>query len=167
MPPVKEIFSKYPNKFFLETGTCLGEGLEIAVSTDCFQCLISIELSLELFLKAKKKFNEYKNVAIFLGDSAELLQELLKSINAPVTFWLDAHFSGGTTGNEYITAHNNKMKDVVLCELEAIKNHTIKTHTILIDDANFFEHLPLKDILLEINPNYMINRDGNILIATL
>jgi hypothetical protein len=70
-------------------------------------------------------------------------------IDEPVTFWLDAHESSATS--------------TLLQELEVLKNHPIKTHSILIDDLRMwkrhkigFDTEILKEKLLEINPNYKI-----------
>jgi len=56
------------------------------------------------------------------GSSADLLWDIIKSIDEPITFWLDAHY----------------VETPILQELVAIKSHHIKTHTILIDDVRLF-----------------------------
>ena len=64
---------------------------------------------------------------MYLGDSKKILPELLKSIDEPVTIFLDAHFSGGTTalGEEEVP---------LLFELEILKNRKYDD-IIIIDDC--------------------------------
>ena len=166
-----DTFKKYPNKYFVETGTCLGDGVYQAIDAG-FQIIISIELSEELYNICVKKFRRYPNVILYNGDSTEVLWGIIKDITDPITFWLDAHYSGGASGNKIITAHNNKIETPVLEELEIIAKHPIKTHTILIDDARSFMHLPIIRHLYDINKHYNISFiDGaykkDIIVASL
>lgn len=62
-----------------------------------FKKIISIELGVDLFVKAKKGFKNDKNVVIIQGDSREMLPKILKDINKPAIFWLDGHYSAGIT----------------------------------------------------------------------
>lgn len=91
------------------------------------------------------------------GDSSKDLWALIKDIDAPMTFWLDAHiFPPRPDGGKNCP---------LIEELEQIKRHPIKTHTILIDDmhccgSQAFDYLTQDDFiakLLEINPNYHIS----------
>ncbi|HRI35351.1 MAG TPA: hypothetical protein PLD02_16495, partial [Saprospiraceae bacterium] len=60
------------------------------------------------------------------------------------------------------------IKCPVLLELEAIKQHSIKTHTILIDDCRFFgtegfDYITIDQViksLLEINPSYQFKYEN-------
>lgn len=80
---------------FIETGTYLGETAEW-MSRAGFD-VITIELSSELHRWAKERLRRYANLELILGDSAQLLPELLSRLNEPACFWLDAHYSGGKT----------------------------------------------------------------------
>jgi hypothetical protein len=52
---------------------------------------------------------------MYLGDSKKkILTDLLNYINEPVTIYLDAHYSGGTTAFGY--------EETPLFELELLKN---------------------------------------------
>jgi len=67
---------------------------------------------------------------------------MLKLVKEPTLFWLDGH-PDGVDGNP------------LWGELESIKLHPIKTHTILIDDIPiYFDPKQVESKLLEINPNY-------------
>lgn len=79
---------------FVETGTYLG--ITIAGKADHFREVHSIDLSEEFVKNARQKFSQL-NVTIHHGDSAEVLVELSNKLQEPVIFYLDAHYSGGTT----------------------------------------------------------------------
>lgn len=168
MPGSKELFQKYMNPVFIETGTYRGDGVQQAIDAG-FKKICSIELSFDLYKQCMKRFNNDK-VLLLLGDSAEVLPKLLKGINESVTFWLDGYYSGGETAM-------GKQNTPLLQELDVIKNHSIKTHTILIDDlrgwykdTHGFDTLDLMRKILEINPDYVFTLEdgfipGDILVA--
>ena len=132
--PIKlKIVCSYIKRFsvdqFIETGTYLGDTLNY-IAERGIKC-VSIELSEELHRNAVNRFNSYKNVTLFQGDSAERLPELLQEIYKPALFWLDGHYSSGVTASA-------KTHTPISTELEAILRHPIKQHVILIDDAHCF-----------------------------
>ena len=135
-PPhvVKEnIIHEYREKtgimLLIETGTFLGDMVE--AQKKCFVKIISIELSLELFNKAKRRFKRERNVEIIYGDSGEILPRVLSKINDPAIFWLDGHYSEGNTARGDTTCPVYK-------ELSAIFESKIPEYVILIDDARCF-----------------------------
>ena len=154
-----EIFKKYSNPIFIETGSYEGDGIQFALEAG-FKEIYSIEILPGYFGKCSKIFAGYNNIHLILGDSPIVLGGILNNINEPITFWLDAHLS--------------TLPGVVPCplmeELDAIKRHHIKTHTILIDDLrdwNFdnydFDVNVLKEKILLINENYkFLLEDGYI-----
>lgn len=147
-----------PNKYFIETGTFRGFGIGRALYSGLFEEFYSIELAPYYYEYCKNLYADFKNVKIFLGDSREVLPQILASIEKPATFWLDGHYSSEDTAKGLT---NNP----ILEELECIKNHFIKNHTIMIDDAklfgkaefDFIEIDDLKKKIWEINPNYKIS----------
>lgn len=82
----------------------------------------------------------------------ETFETIVNSINKPMTIFLSNHYFGIKQ-----TPVNN-----ILQELDTLKNHPIRSHTILIDDIHHagtpaFGNITLDEIkikLLEINPNY-------------
>ena len=80
----------------VETGTFLGATISAALPF--FQRIYSIEVKKELANNAKAKFKDNEKVTIIEGDSEQELGELIKSLDKPVVFWLDGHYSGGITG---------------------------------------------------------------------
>ena len=157
MPSNVNLFRKYNNNtIFIETGSCNGEGIRNAVFAG-FKDIYSIELADTFYQYCKSYFKYMDNVQLFKGDSVEELPKILSTLNTSVTFWLDAHYSGGETG--FIN-----MLTPLMIELDIIGAHPIKTHTIIIDDlrewkrdypAIGFGTEEIINKLLEINPNYM------------
>ena len=119
----------YRSLALIETGTYLGDMIE--AMTNYFELIVSIELSPQLYSKAVKKFNNIKKINLFLGDSGSLLPNVLNHITFGCVFWLDGHFSEGITAKSDINTP-------IIKELNAILNHDIKDHVILIDDARLF-----------------------------
>jgi len=122
---------KYSLKTFIGTGTFWGH--TVWTMRNKFKKIYSIELSPKLYEYNKRFFSNYKNVEILHGDSGKILPELLSKIDEPCLFWLDAHYSG--EGNSSVKGDS---ETPIIQELQAILNHKIKNHAILIDDAREF-----------------------------
>lgn len=80
---------------FIETGTYHGFGIYTVLRD--FKTIHTIELSEKWYKNAVNMFKDYKNVFCHHGDSAEVLAKILPDIDKPALFYLDAHYSGGTT----------------------------------------------------------------------
>ncbi|MEX0940420.1 MAG: hypothetical protein WDZ41_03600 [Candidatus Babeliales bacterium] len=150
-----EGFEAFPNKYFVETGTFSGDGIRFALRAG-FREIHSIEINEKFFSEAKKKFKQNSNVHIWHGDSGKILLNVIRNIQEPITFWLDGH-NGWPDPQQ-------KKNTPLLEELEQIKQHHIKTHTILIDDMHccnmlLFDFITKEQIIekiKEINPLYII-----------
>lgn len=163
--PINFDLGKYKNKYFIETGTYMGEGIHKALECDGFKYIYSIEIDTLRHLTCKELFSTYDNITMIKGDSGELLKLVLKHITEPCTFWLDAHFCNDEC--EY----GNKWSPIIE-ELNAIKEHHIKNHTIIVDDYRCMDNMhfdkernipigfpgkkKLLEILKSINPDYSI-----------
>jgi hypothetical protein len=147
-------FKPFPNTYFVETGTYEGGGVKQALKANCFKAIYSIEAHFPAFRNCKQYFAHNKNVHLFHGDSQNGLWNMIKHLNGTITFWLDAHI--------FPPVNDGRKNAPLLEELDQIKRHHIKTHTILIDDLSCcgslaFDYLTLDDLknkILEINPNY-------------
>lgn len=115
----------------VETGTYLGETL-MKVQYD-FKTIYSIELNTAFAEEAKQYFHHNKKVKILQGDSGLILQETLASVQEPVLFWLDAHYSAGITAKSDVFGNTPIKK-----ELEIIFNRWNKGSVVVIDDAACF-----------------------------
>ena len=118
-------------RVFVETGTLYGD--TVAYLRPWCAEVHSIELSRDLFERAKARFSNDKAIHIWHGDSSEVLPEILHSLTEPALFWLDGHYSGEGTAR-------GKEDTPILRELIHITKHPLKTsHYIVIDDARLFD----------------------------
>lgn len=158
---VKKYSEKFAIKIFIETGTYLGEMIDAV--KEKFEKVISIELDKKLFYKAKNKFSTNNHIEIINGDSAKVLFKILTKIEKPTLFWLDGHYSGGTTAK-------GNLNTPIYQELNAILSHKIKNHIILIDDARLFigkDDYPtlsqLQSLVLQKNPRLNFEYKNDII----
>jgi len=163
------------NKIYIESGTGDGESAELALLAG-FERIITIEAAPRMFELACKRFANEEKVLCVLGDSGTVLPDILRAIDLPVTFFLDAHWSIGEP-----ELPEGVRKCPLLDDLIAIRNHSIKTHTILIDDMRYFRELHVEawgdvrygdilTIVMQINPKYKISfehgfTENDILVA--
>lgn len=162
-------FSKYPNKYFVESGTYAGGGIYDALKAG-FNQIFSMEISDFFYNLCKDLFKHNENVHLHLGSSVNLLKSIIDPINEPITFWLDGHYCCGLSG------YDKNYVCPLLQELDIIKQHSIKTHTIIIDDKRLFKKsadngldgffMITEDEVLEkikdINPSYEITYEDGI-----
>jgi hypothetical protein len=154
------IFQKYKNQYFVETGTFIGYGVQQAVKAG-FPNIISIELDINLAQKAQQFFASNKNIKIIQGDAIYMLWDIIKTIQEPITFWLDGHYSGGITAK-------GDVPDPILQELQIINKHPIKIHNILIDDIRLYKGevsiklIEIQDLLKQINKEYKYKLEDGI-----
>jgi hypothetical protein len=173
-----DVFKKYANNnFFIETGSYQGDGINSAIESG-FKTIISIEITPQYYGLCKEKYKDNKGVIIVLGDSSKVLKNIINKINQPITFWLDAHHCSSTA-----LYSKDAGWFALRQELEIIKQHHIKNHTILIDDWRCFDQSysffdkhnlsqqMIKNMILDINSDYKFAFDNgvipnDILVAT-
>ncbi len=118
------------NKIFIETGTFLGDMIEAQKRN--FNVLYSIEVEESLWQNAVKRFAGKKHIHIVKGDSAKVLPEITKQLDAGAVFWLDGHYSGGVTGK-------GDLNCPIYGEVDAAFQLKKLNHVLLIDDARCFD----------------------------
>jgi len=155
MSATKGLFGKYLNRVFVETGSNYGDGIQQALD-EGFEVVYSIEIDMERWNHCHERFIKNDNVHLLLGDTEKVLGVLLRYIEEPVTFWLDAHKGNG--------------KSPLLKEIEIIRNHPVKNHILLIDDLRDwkkekcgFDTDILKHKIQKINSKYeFVLEDGYV-----
>lgn len=114
---VKFLKDKFKIKTFLETGT--NEAKTTIIMSKIFDCVHTIEFNEDYFENCKEKLKNYQNVFIHKGSSEKVMDEILKEIEGPIMFFLDAHW------NLYCP---------IFDELKQIKKYNKKDSVILIHD---------------------------------
>lgn len=167
-----ELTKLFGANIFVETGTFRGDTAYKA--SKYFEEVHTIELSKRYYQGASKRFKNNKNVHIYQGDSSIILPEILPNIEGKILFWLDGHYSEGTTAK-------GKKNTPVVEELQAIRQSGIKDAIILIDDIRCFQkvkNIPknaslmgyptvseLEQLVLKIDRNYQFKIFGDMAIA--
>ena len=154
-----KVLSKYINHTFIETGTYLGDSVDLALRLG-FSKVISIELMEELQEKNREKFGSFIDsgrLDLITGDTSLVFNGIVENLTERATFWLDAHQDLGIQGLKKCPLYD---------ELESIGRSNIKNHTIIIDDMRCLDGrmhwssgIELKgvvDRIRKINANYMI-----------
>lgn len=146
---IKHFAERFGTRVLIETGTYYGDMVE--AMKPYFNQIYSIELSNDLYNKAKRRFAEDDRITIIHGDSGIELGKIIAKLDEPALFWLDGHYSAGVTARG--------VKDTPIYEeLSHIFNSPLRGHVIIIDDARCFgadPAYPNIDELREfIRPNY-------------
>lgn len=94
---MRKVVKQYPQytgiRVFVETGTFQGKTAQ--QESRYFRDVYTIELNEKLYYANLGKFKkETPNVKPYLGDSAEIMPDVLKDIKEPCVIFLDAHWSG-------------------------------------------------------------------------
>jgi len=148
MPFLNELL-RYRNKYFIETNTCRGYVIDIVNKSGLFKSIYGIESSKEDYDCTSERFKEFDNITIFNGTSKKDLSKIIYNIDCSITFWHDSYS--------------------VIEELEQIKNHSINTHTIMINTNNTMNMKAVIKKIYEINDKYLfktIEQDNmNVFIA--
>lgn len=165
LPLDNNIFKDYPNKVLVETGSYRGDGVQAALQAG-FKRVISIDNDPQAIQFCINRFDLIlrpdERVEMICSDSGVVLWDIIKDIDMPITFWLDAHwqFIGPEPRGPYLFP--------LLKELGHIAKHPIKDHTIIIDDWHIFypdrvgySKEDIKQMLLAINYEYKFTHVDN------
>jgi hypothetical protein len=126
---IREHAARSGARALVETGTFYGQ-TTFALRND-FDHIDTIELSEDLFRKARRRLRGWRHIHVWQGDSAMVLPEVLATLDEPAVFWLDAHYSDGITAR-------GESDTPIMRELELILAHPVAGHAVLIDDARCF-----------------------------
>jgi hypothetical protein len=159
---VIEYIRRYLPDRFIETGTYKGR-MVYAVMPHISE-IYSIELDPIHCQNAQRRFSGYPNIHISCGQSGDILPQILRDITSPCLFWLDAHYSGGSTAK-------GDLETPIMQEMDCILNHPYaEKHIILIDDARCFvgeKDYPTLDALREfihdVFPGWVFDVENDII----
>jgi len=124
-----------PQGIYVETGTYLGDTTYFLAKR--FPRVISLEPEPELFAQAEKRFATMKNVEILNAASESVFPKLLPKLSGNINFWLDGHYSGGTTWPTY-KGENDTPIALELIQIEA-NIEKFKNVAVLVDDVRCFQ----------------------------
>ena len=133
---VKEFVEAFHPDICIETGTYSGQtALNVA---PFFRQVHTIELSQVLYEKAKEKLSSLANITVYHGNSAELFKSLIPICKGTVLFWLDAHYSGGSTALSNSDPDSANAVTAIREELQAIAQSGLTHCLIMVDDIRGF-----------------------------
>lgn len=178
LPTNTNLFKHFGNQnnILVETGSWRGDGIQAGIEAG-FNIIHSIDIDKQSIDFCHSRFDlnnlNQDKIKLYYGDSSKILYDVIKDINEPITFWLDAHSQLLEGEPEYET------KFPLLKEIDQISNHHIKNHMIIIDDLLHLTHPDITGwtregikyfIREKINPNYCFELianpvKNNILIA--
>jgi hypothetical protein len=163
MQRIKKLGTHFKCNTFIETGTFYGQTVNYA--SKIFELVLSVEIYKPLYDYNVEAFKNYKNVKLFHGNSSDCLKVMIDQSVGRIIFWLDGHYSGNGTGIGDSTSP-------IIEELTIIKSSNKNDHCILIDDYRLFvdaDGYPsfnlVKNLLLDINPKFVISIDHDCIIA--
>jgi len=113
---------------FVETGSYKGDS--ISALLPYFDDLYSVELGQHLYEFCAWRFADAPTVHLHLGDSPGFLREMLRSLERPALFYLDAHWSMEDTAR-------GDTDTPIVAELEVLRELD-PPNVIIIDDARLF-----------------------------
>ena len=121
---------KFRYKYFIETGTYLGQMVES--QKENFEVIYTIELGEQLFRDANEKFKSFNHIITLQGDSGVVLNSVLSNLESSAIFWLDGHYSGGITAKGDLVCP-------IFNELNCIFSSKRMNHILFIDDERLFD----------------------------
>lgn len=143
-------------EILVETGTYYGDMVE--AMREVFNHIYSIELSKELYEKARERFKGEKHIELIWGDSGVEMEKIMGKLDQPTLFWLDGHYSAGET------ARSDKDTPIYE-ELNHIFNAKDRGNVIIIDDARNFGTDPAYPSMEELHDFIKSRRpDVNIVV---
>lgn len=144
---VKKVLDFYSIKNFVETGTGAAEVVRDISEINEKLNVHTIEIIPEIYEKNTISYSYLNNVTWHLGQSSDILPEIVSQMNTPTLFWLDAHFPGADFGLASYGDEPDLEKRLPLkSELEKIVNNKDVTNDVfVIDDLRIYEDGPFED----------------------
>ena len=94
---IRDYATQFGTRVLVETGTFLGD--TIFALRNQFEPDHIDRARPATGCQARRRFAQDQHVSILLGDSGQVLHDVLRHLDRPTLFWLDAHYSGGVTAH--------------------------------------------------------------------
>ena len=143
---VKNVLDFYNIDNFVETGTGAAEVVRSISNIKSDLNIHTIEIIEEIFNKNKISNSYLTNVNWHLGQSSEVMPEILPQLEGSTLYWLDAHFPGADFGLASYGDEEDLDKRLPLrSELEIIvKGRDVSNDVFVIDDLRVYEDGPFE-----------------------
>jgi hypothetical protein len=143
---IKNVLDFYEIENFVETGTGIGEVVSDISSIKSDLNVHTIEIEPKLYDRNKINLSYLKNVNFHLGESAQVLPNIIDKLNGVTLFWFDAHFPGADFGlSSYGDEKDINKRLPLKNELEIAKSgKDITNDVIVIDDLRIYEDGPFE-----------------------
>ena len=143
---VKNVLDFYDIKNFVETGTGIAEVVRAVHDVDSNLTIHTIEVVPEIYDQNKIRFSYLKKVNWHLGGSAQVLSEVVPTLEGNTLFWMDAHFPGADVGLSSYGDEKDMDKRLPLKnELETIlASRDVSNDVFVIDDLRIYEDGPFE-----------------------
>ena len=134
-----EYIQTYNLENYIETGTGIGDCLRHALQFD-FKKLKSVEIYPQVYNIIKNEFLDSR-VELFLGNSYELIGQMVKNLEGNTLFFLDAHFPGADSHFETYTSTKDYDTRLPLeREVHTLNSvRDLSNDVIIIDDLRIYE----------------------------
>lgn len=152
---LKAAADRFGATVFVETGTFLADTPWFF--RDHFAQIFTIEVQPDYAALAAKRFEKLPHIQVLEGDSSIRLKEIVPQLDGRCLYWLDGHYSSGTTGS-------GKDECPIWLELDTIFDLSKAPFYIMIDDARCFGEDPAYPSLSDLN-DYLERRTTNATIT--
>ena len=144
---VKNLLEFYNIENFVETGTGIAEVVRSVYEINSEVNIHTIEIIEEIYKKNKVSLSYLKGVNWHLGQSSDVLPQILPELSGNTLFWMDAHFPGADFGMASYGDEPDLSKRLPLqSELEIIVNsRDVSNDVFVIDDLRIYEDGPFED----------------------
>ena len=144
---IENILEFYDIQNFVETGTGIAEVVRSVYDINPELNVHTIEIIEPIYRKNKISLSYMENVNWHLGQSSEVLPQILPGLTGNTLFWMDAHFPGADFGMATYGDEPDLSKRLPLQnELEIIvKNRDVSNDVFVIDDLRIYEDGPFED----------------------
>lgn len=148
----EELVKQYGIKSVIETGTYKADStIRFA---EIVENVYSIEIDEFNYEWAKWRTKDYKNIHLFLGNSPDVISQIIETIPEPICFYLDAHWKAYWPLKDEIRAIKPRPNSIIIIHDVKVPNKDFGYDTW---KGMINEYETIKNELAYVNPNYKIS----------